>query len=89
VHLRLPAPVTRRWAELDGDARAAAVGLAVALAGAIAIRVWLMLAYAPGFVGFSDTHDYLTAALVGVFHDVEKRPAIRSSCASPTPSATA
>jgi hypothetical protein len=72
AHLRQPAPVTQRWAELDSDAKAAAVGLAVALAGAIAVRVWLMLAYAPAFVGFSDTHDYLTAALVGVFHDVEK-----------------
>jgi hypothetical protein len=48
------------------------VGLAVLLAGAVFVRVWLALAYAPAFVGFSDTHDYLTAALVGVFHDVEK-----------------
>jgi hypothetical protein len=46
--------------------------LAVLLAGAIGVRLWLMLDYRPAFVGFSDTHDYLTAALVGVFHDVEK-----------------
>jgi hypothetical protein len=42
------------------------------LAAAIAVRAWMMLAYGPAFVGFGDSHEYVTAALVGVFHDVQK-----------------
>lgn len=48
------------------------LALAVLLAAAIALRVWLMVAYPPAFVGFPDSHEYVTAALVGVFHDVQK-----------------
>jgi hypothetical protein len=44
----------------------------VLLAGAVAVRVWLMLGYGPAFVGFGDSHEYVTAALLGVFHDVQK-----------------
>ncbi|HLM85378.1 MAG TPA: glycosyltransferase family 39 protein [Solirubrobacteraceae bacterium] len=40
--------------------------------GAIALRAWLMLDYGPAFAGFGDSHEYVTAALVGVFHDVQK-----------------
>ncbi len=42
------------------------------LAGAIAVRAWLMLDYGPAFVGFGDSHEYVTAAAVGAFHDLQK-----------------
>jgi hypothetical protein len=31
-----------------------------------------MLGYGPAFVGFGDSHEYVTAAVLGVFHDVQK-----------------
>ena len=62
----------RRWREADGPARAAVLGLCALLAGAIAVRLWLMLGYAPAFVGFGDSHEYVTAASAGVFGDVQK-----------------
>ncbi|HEX7610053.1 MAG TPA: glycosyltransferase family 39 protein [Solirubrobacteraceae bacterium] len=64
--------LSRRWRALDGDARAGAAGLGVLLVGAIALRVWLMAAYGPAFVGFGDSHEYVLAAMEGVFRDVQK-----------------
>jgi hypothetical protein len=61
-----------RWRALGGDARAGAVGMSALLTGAIAVRVWLMIAYGPGFVGFGDSHEYVLAAAEGVFRDVQK-----------------
>jgi len=55
----------RRW-------RHPPLGLAVLLAGAVAVRAWLMLDYGPAFVGFGDSHEYVTAAATGVFHDLQK-----------------
>lgn len=48
------------------------MGIAALVGGAVAVRVWLMLSYGPAFVGFGDSHEYLVAATVGVFHDVQK-----------------
>ncbi len=62
----------RRWRALDGSARAGAVGLAALLTFAIAVRVWLMVAYGPAFVGFGDSHEYVLAAAEGVFRDAQK-----------------
>lgn len=62
----------RSWHARARAERVALVGLALALAGAIALRVWLMVGYGPAFVGFGDSHEYVTAAIVGVFHDVQK-----------------
>jgi hypothetical protein len=42
------------------------------VAGAIAVRVWLMVDYSPAFVGFGDSHEYVSAAALGVFRDVQK-----------------
>jgi hypothetical protein len=42
------------------------------MAGAIAVRVWLMLAYSPAFLGFGDSHEYVDAASTGVFSDAQK-----------------
>ncbi|HEV2974221.1 MAG TPA: hypothetical protein VGX69_04405 [Solirubrobacteraceae bacterium] len=60
------------WSALDRGTRIAAVGLATLVAGAIAVRVWLIVGYGPAFVGFGDSHEYITAARLGVFHDVQK-----------------
>jgi hypothetical protein len=58
--------------ERGGGARASTIALALLLAGAVSVRVWLMVAYGPAFLGFGDSHEYVTAAAVGVFHDVQK-----------------
>ncbi len=58
--------------ERRGRVSASAIALAFLLAGAVSVRVWLMLAYGPAFLGFGDSHEYVTAAAVGVFHDVQK-----------------
>lgn len=42
------------------------------IAGAIAVRAWLILGYGPAFVGFGDSHEYVTAAAHGVFGDAQK-----------------
>lgn len=42
------------------------------MAGAIAVRVWLMVDYSPAFVGFGDSHEYVSAAALGVFRDAQK-----------------
>jgi len=47
-------------------------GLAVLAAGAIAARLWLTVAYGPAFVGFNDSHEYLTAAVRGAFSGLQK-----------------
>jgi Dolichyl-phosphate-mannose-protein mannosyltransferase len=39
---------------------------------AIAVRLWLILGYGPGFVGFGDSHEYVVAAARGVFGDAQK-----------------
>jgi hypothetical protein len=62
----------RQWQSRDRAGRVALVGLSALLAGAIAVRVWLVLDYGPAFVGFPDSHEYVTAAALGVFHDVQK-----------------
>jgi hypothetical protein len=54
------------------DVKLARTGIGVLLAGAIAVRTWLMLDYGPAFLGFGDSHEYVTAATLGVFHDVQK-----------------
>jgi hypothetical protein len=48
------------------------VALALLLAGAVAVRLWLMVDYGPAFLGFGDSHEYVVSAAVGVFHDVQK-----------------
>jgi len=63
-------PVHRRARPRGG--RGPTRALLVLLAGAIALRVWLMLDYGPAFVGFGDSHEYVTAATLGIFHDVQK-----------------
>lgn len=39
--------------------------------GAIAVRVWFMVTYRPAFLGFPDSHEYVLAAALGVFRDVQ------------------
>lgn len=68
----LRAGAARRWARLDAGARAGAVGIAALLIAAIAVRAWLMLDYGAAFVGFGDSHEYLSAAMHGVFGDPQK-----------------
>ena len=60
-----------RWRALDNDARAALVGLVVLLAAALAVRAWLVVGYPPAFVGFPDSHEYVLAAALNVFRDVQ------------------
>jgi hypothetical protein len=49
-----------------------AVALGALLVAAAAVRVWLLVAYGPAFLGFGDSHEYVTAAASGVFHDLQK-----------------
>lgn len=63
-----------RWRALDRDARVALGGLAALLAGAIAVRAWLMVAYSPAFLGFPDSGQYALAAALNIFRDAQ-RPA--------------
>ena len=67
TRLRLPG----RWRALDRTARTTLVALAVLVAGAVAVRIWLMVSYGPAFLGFPDSHGYLTSASTGVFSGVE------------------
>ncbi|MGD0454889.1 MAG: glycosyltransferase family 39 protein [Solirubrobacteraceae bacterium] len=62
----------QRWHALDRDAKVAFAGIGVLVAGAIAVRAWLMLDYGPAFLGFGDSHEYVAAAALGLFHDVQK-----------------
>ncbi len=61
-----------RWRALERDAKIALVGITILVACAIAVRAWLIVGYPPAFLGFGDSHEYVTAATVGVFHDVQK-----------------
>jgi len=54
--------VTRRWRELDRDRKVALAGMTVLVAGAIAVRAWLMFGYRSVFLGFPDSNQYLFAA---------------------------
>jgi hypothetical protein len=60
-----------RWRALERDERIALAGLAILLAGAVAVRAWLMVAYRPAFLGFGDSHEYVFAATQNVFADVQ------------------
>ncbi len=59
-----------RWHTLDRADKLALAGLAALTTGAVCVRAWLMISYAPGFLGFPDSWQYVTAALHGVFGDV-------------------
>ncbi len=61
-----------RWRKRDTGEKAALAGLALLLLGAVAVRLWLILDYGPAFVGFGDTHEYVSAAASGVFGDPQK-----------------
>jgi hypothetical protein len=61
-----------RWRRLDTTAKATLIALIALVAGALALRLWLMLFYGPAFLGFGDSHEYVVSAAVGVFHDVQK-----------------
>jgi hypothetical protein len=50
----------------------ALVGVSALTLAAVALRLWLMLGHGPAFVGFGDSHEYVTAAAHGVFGDVQK-----------------
>lgn len=61
--------VVHGWTRLERPQRVAVAGLAVLLAGGVVLRVALMLAYRPGFVGYHDTWVYLDAANGALFWD--------------------
>lgn len=42
--------LARRWRALDRGAKVASVGITVLVAGAIAVRAWLMISYRPAFL---------------------------------------
>jgi hypothetical protein len=60
------------WRGRHPDEKVALIGLVTLLAGAIAVRAWLMLDYGPAFLGFGDSHEYADAAATGVFTDLQK-----------------
>lgn len=58
---------------MSAEPRSAKVAAIAALTlGAVAVRIWLMVVYGPAFVGFSDSHEYVSAAAHGVFSDPQK-----------------
>jgi hypothetical protein len=61
-----------RWWDLDRASRIALIGIAVLIACAIAVRLWLMVDYGSAFLGFGDSHEYVVAATAGVFRDAQK-----------------
>jgi hypothetical protein len=63
-----------RWRALGRDARIGLVGIAILTVGAIGVRVWLMLAYGPGFLSFPDSGEYALDANLNIFRDPQ-RPA--------------
>ena len=48
--------------------------MVILAAGAIGVRVWMMLAYGPGFLSFPDSGEYALAAKLNIFRDPQ-RPA--------------
>ncbi|HEY4918175.1 MAG TPA: glycosyltransferase family 39 protein [Solirubrobacteraceae bacterium] len=59
---------------MSRDARVGLVGIVLLAGGAIGVRVWLMLAYGPGFLSFPDSGEYAVAADLNIFRDPQ-RPA--------------
>jgi hypothetical protein len=47
------------------------VGIATLLAGAVGVRMWLMLSYGPGFLGYPDSGEYAWHVLKGSFDDIQ------------------
>ena len=66
-----PKQLAGRWRALERSAKVALVGITVLVAGAIAVRAWLMISYRPAFLGFGDSHEYVLAAALNVFRDVQ------------------
>jgi dolichyl-phosphate-mannose-protein mannosyltransferase len=67
---------SRRWRSLDRSRRVTLGGLALLIAAAIVVRVWLMIGYGPAFLGFPDSLSYVAGS--GSAHavfDVPQKPA--------------
>jgi hypothetical protein len=58
-----------RWERLERPARVAVAGLAVLIAIGLALRIALLFAYRPAFVGYFDSAVYLDAAKGALFWD--------------------
>ena len=71
--LRLPPSLVTRWPESRGD-RAAVGALAALLVSGAGLRLWLMVAQRPGFLGYTDSQAYIQAADTVLFGDT-LRPA--------------
>jgi hypothetical protein len=56
------ARASRRWRELDRPAKVALGGLALLLAGGVALRAWLFVGYRDAFLGFPDAGVYVKQA---------------------------
>ena len=69
--MRASKGLSGRWRALDCDAKVALVGIAILIAGALAVRAWFMAGYRPAFLGFGDSHEYVLAAGTNVFRDVQ------------------
>lgn len=63
-----------RWRSADRGTRIAWTGLLVLLVGAVGVRLWMMIAYPPAFLGYPDSSQYTLAALEDIFRDPQ-RPA--------------
>jgi hypothetical protein len=62
------------WQLLDRGARVALVGIVALLAGAVAVRAWLVLGYRSAFLGFPDSGGYAVSAARNIFREPQ-RPA--------------
>lgn len=68
---RARAYLGRYWRRLDRSQKVASVGMTVLIAGAIAVRVWLILGYSQAFLGFPDTGLYVSSARGALFGSPE------------------
>jgi hypothetical protein len=64
-------PLRSWWHDRDRNAKAAFAGISALVAGAVAVRLWLMAAYNPGFLGFADSSVYALATYWGGFGDIQ------------------
>jgi hypothetical protein len=59
--------LTRYWRRLDRSQKVALGGLTALIAGAIAVRAWLMVGYGQAFLGFPDSGLYVSSAEKALF----------------------
>jgi hypothetical protein len=74
VYMSVVRSLKPRWHSRDREDTVALFGILALVGGAVAVRVWLMVGYAPAFTGYPDSGEYVWAASDNIFRDAQ-RPA--------------